>query len=221
MYPVTGIYIGTGPRGALVLVLCSVLWYSELMFDVLAPVRAVLRSGTGDELAPAPAPALAPEQGSAQPWTLHKGALSLVQVLRETGEVPLALEASQVPRTTAYRWKREDKEFDAAWEEARSYHTSSVLVRECIRRATVGDLVLRKHRDGTTTEEWRKSDLLLMFIIKARDPTYRDSFKVEHEITGPALLVGPRPHKGTSELEPAAPALPAPSNGDGGEGVGS
>ncbi len=122
----------------------------------------------------------------------------------------MAIATAGVPHTTAYRWRRTDPEFAAAWDAAKGWHTEHVLVAEAIRRATVGDEIVTVTRDGARRTERRKSDLLLMFLIKQRDPSYRDAYKVE--VTGDAvpLLVGPR-----AVLPPPAPeerpALPPPT----------
>jgi hypothetical protein len=183
-------------------VLRAVLYSVPMIYDVLAPVRAVLRSGGQDDGPGAPA----------LDWHRHKGARALVEGLRAGGSVALALDAAQVSRSNAYRWRRADAEFAAAWDAARDWHTEHVLVAEAVRRATVGDEIVTVTRDGARRTERRKSDLLLMFLIKQRDPSYRDAYKVEVSGDAVPLLVGPR----VVTLGPPLPgaeraALPAPA----------
>jgi hypothetical protein len=173
-----------------------------MSYDVLAPVRAVLRSAGQDDSAGAPAP----------DWHRHKGARALVEALRASGSVALALAGAGLTRSTAYRWRRESAEFAAAWDGARDWHTEHVLVAEAVRRATVGDEIVTVTRDGARRTERRKSDLLLMFLIKERSPSYRDSYRVEVSGDAVPLLVGPRAALGPAPGTGApAPALPAPA----------
>jgi hypothetical protein len=121
--------------------------------------------------------------------------------LRLTGCVSEALTAAGVSRTWAYKARRTRRAFAAAWEDALAEATDR-LVREARRRAYEGadEPVIYKGElrgvwvdaDGRVVSAEtpgarlipltvkKYSDVLLMFLIKARRPEYRENFKVEH-----------------------------------------
>ena len=75
------------------------------------------------------------------------------------------------------------------------------MVREAWRRAAEGVRHTWTDKNGQLHTEYKFSDNLLMFLIKARRPQqYRDNATIKHEFEGPTLVVGPR----------TAPALPEP-----------
>lgn len=77
--------------------------------------------------------------------------------------VTAAAEAAGIDRKTAYRWRDAEPDFAAGWEDALEDGTDR-LEDEALRRAFAG------------------SDLLLIFLLKARRPRkYCDRHRVEHE----------------------------------------
>lgn len=67
-------------------------------------------------------------------------------------------------RSTAYDLRKTDKAFAEAWDDAYEAGTDT-LRAEVRKRAMAKD---------------KPSDILLMFELKRRDPSYRESFKHEH-----------------------------------------
>lgn len=142
-----------------------------------------------------------------------KGARQFLDALTEFGIVALAVKAAPFSRATAYRYRAQDEQFRAEWDAAVDESTDT-LVREAWRHAAEGVKHTWTDKNGKPHTEYKFSDNLLMFLIKSRRPSeYRDSYKVEHEFTGPALLVGPRSGSASPSV---VPALPAPANGAGG-----
>lgn len=109
---------------------------------------------------------------------------AFLDALRQCGTVKEACEATGVSRDTVSRWKKDDKEFVVAYDDANDDFTES-LEKVAFERA----------KD--------KSDLLLMFTLKKREPAYRDNFKMEHTGEVSIKLV-----RYDEPAKPAAPALP-------------
>lgn len=90
--------------------------------------------------------------------------------LRAGRTVSEAAKATGTHRRTFYDWRDQDPEFRQAWEDA---ITESVEVLEAE--------VRRRALDKTD----KSSHLLLMFLLKKHDPTYRENYKrevtVKHE----------------------------------------
>src|SRR3954451_4881344 len=64
---------------------------------------------------------------------------NFLQLLGETANVVRSCEGANLPRRTAYDWRRDDPEFAAAWDEAVELGTNA-LEDEAIRRAHEGVL---------------------------------------------------------------------------------
>lgn len=80
--------------------------------------------------------------------------LSVTQACKESG----------IPRRNAYYWRAEDIEFKDAWEEAQAASLET----------------LEDHlRQRATDPSDKASHLLLMFLLKKLDPTYRENYKSE------------------------------------------
>lgn len=89
---------------------------------------------------------------------------SFLLTLRECGNITAACRAAGISRDTAYRWREQDPEFDKWWDAALDASTDH-LEEVAYKRA----------------EE--QSDLLLMFLLKARRPAlYRE--QVQHTVAG-------------------------------------
>jgi|ETNmetMinimDraft_4_1059912.scaffolds.fasta_scaffold09265_1 hypothetical protein len=88
-----------------------------------------------------------------------------LKALADTGLVNSACEIAGIDKKTAYNWRNSDEDFAAAWAEAIDKSTS-LLEDEATRRAM------------------DKSDNLLMFMLKSRDPKYRDRSTQDVNIKG-------------------------------------
>lgn len=101
-----------------------------------------------------------------------------LESLAESGNVYSACERARLPRRTAYEWKKADDDFSKAWDQCIEEGIEG-LIDEANRRAYVGTLrpVYQKgHKVGEIREY---SDQLLMFLIKAKRPEYRDRAAVD------------------------------------------
>lgn len=88
--------------------------------------------------------------------------------------VATAADAVKMSRSGAYRQREVDPEFAAAWGEA--YETSTELLEaEALQRAMGRDEVVGVDKDGQPIFIKKYSDLLLIFLLKARRPeAYRE-----------------------------------------------
>ena len=103
-----------------------------------------------------------------------------LDALAETASVVSACDISNVPRRTAYDWRKADASFAEAWDSALDVGTDA-LEDEAVRRAYSGwnEPV---HYQGVQTSTIRKySDTLLIFLLKGRRP---EKYKERQEVTG-------------------------------------
>ena len=102
----------------------------------------------------------------------------LLAALSEGASITKAAELSGIGRRTVYDWRAQDPEFSAAFEDAYQRGVA-VLEDEAFRRAHDG--VQRPvYYKGAIVDHVREfSDSLLMFLLKARDPRFRDKTQVE------------------------------------------
>jgi hypothetical protein len=99
---------------------------------------------------------------------------------RQHGNVYRATEDAHVPRSDIYYWREIDAAFAAEFAEAEKEAVEH-LEAEAHRRAVEG-VEEPVFQGGKEVGRIRKfSDTLLIFILKARDPKYRD----RQEISGP------------------------------------
>jgi hypothetical protein len=95
--------------------------------------------------------------------------------LAESGVVAAALTASGGSRTTVYRWRADDPEFAARWDEALDIAVE-VCEGELHRRSVVGVVEPVFYQGAECGSIRRYSDNLLMFRLKALRPEkYRDA----------------------------------------------
>jgi hypothetical protein len=87
----------------------------------------------------------------------------VLDILREGGTIKEACDAVHMSRSTLHEWRTDDPEFAAEVEAAIEDGT---------------DVLAGIARDRAK----EKSDLLLMFILKKRDPSYRDNHQVQVEV---------------------------------------
>lgn len=86
---------------------------------------------------------------------------AFLDAYRRTGTIKAACELTQLTRSRVAIWRKDDPEF------ALAFDTAVVEYTEHLER-----IVHQRAED--------KSDILLMFALKKRDPSYRENFKMEH-----------------------------------------
>jgi len=101
-----------------------------------------------------------------------------IEVYSELGHIGKAAEACGIPRRTLYGWRTQDKTFAKAWADA-EYASTAVLEDEAQRRAIEGTEkpVYQGGKLVGTVREY--SDTLLIFLLKGKNPKYRDNHRVE------------------------------------------
>ncbi|OZI24052.1 terminase [Bordetella genomosp. 9] len=101
--------------------------------------------------------------------------------LAETGNVTRSAAAIGASRSTVYEWRESDDVFAKEWEKAMRIATLG-LEDEARRRAEEGvdEPVFYQGINCGTVRKY--SDTLLIFLLKARDPKYRE--KTAMELTG-------------------------------------
>jgi hypothetical protein len=111
--------------------------------------------------------------------TTKKHMDAFLEALIETGgNVKAACTLVGLPRRTIYDLKRTDEEFAARYAKAHEMAVDS-LIDEARRRGHTGVEEPVFYQGGVAGYITKYSDPLLMFIIKAHRPEYRDSHKVE------------------------------------------
>ncbi|MGC8517924.1 MAG: terminase [Steroidobacteraceae bacterium] len=123
--------------------------------------------------------------------TRHHGSRSITEEATQvflmtyarTGSVTQAAQVSGVARSTWFEARKQSKELAAAWKEAHDIHKES-LVDEAVRRAKDGwdEPVFYQGAQCGTVRKF--SDNLLMFLIKQRDPSYRDHSTINLNASG-------------------------------------
>jgi hypothetical protein len=113
-----------------------------------------------------------PRPHSAGDW-----APDFIRALMEGASIRHATRVAGVDITMPYKRRAEDEEFRAAWNRAAEIGTE-LLEQEAQRRAYHGTLkpVFQRGVQVGLVREY--SDVLLMFLLKKRDPSYRDSSSV-------------------------------------------
>lgn len=104
--------------------------------------------------------------------------IAFLAVLADTCNVTKAAAAIGVSRQALYNRREVDKDFAAAWSAAEKLGVEA-MKDETKRRAFDGVLEPVFYQGVECGEIRKYSDTLAMFLIKAHDPTYRDSSKVE------------------------------------------
>lgn len=114
-----------------------------------------------------------------------------LKAYEEAGTISTACRVTQTPRSTVYYWRDHDKEFADKLEEV-GKAANELLIGEARRRAYQG--VLRKKFekgqpliDPATGEQYMEreySDTLMMFLIKAHNPEYRDKQQIDLNASG-------------------------------------
>lgn len=138
---------------------------------------------------------------SRQAETQKKAQERFLEGLRGGKSVSGAAKYAGASRASVYRWREDDTEFAAAWDDA--YNTGTdVLEEEATRRATIGVPRMKFYKgqpimvtgtDGVERPyiENEMSDTLLMQQLNARRPEkYRTNHKVEHT-GGMKIVIAP------------------------------
>ena len=124
-----------------------------------------------------------------------------LQTYRAVGCITQAAQAAKVDPSAHYKWLQGDPEYREAFDAAEKAATD-LLIAEARRRALEGDSEPALYQGALCYERLsngkkrqivikRRSDVLLMFLIKgARPEIYRDSFKGEIKHSG-AISSGP------------------------------
>jgi hypothetical protein len=121
---------------------------------------------------------------------------AFIDALRSTGNVRAACEAVGISRQAAYRWRRENTEFAAAWEQA--IEDATDYLEEVARQRAL-----------------ETSDTLMIFLLKAHRPDkFRDTHRIEFKhlsddelVSRAKSLVGGIIAEGLGEADDL-PALP-------------
>jgi hypothetical protein len=117
--------------------------------------------------------------------TEHRKKRAMLAALARTGVVVEACRAAKVGRTSHYAWLKEDPQYAAAVEDAME-QAADLLEAEARLRATEGveePIIGRvgKDQDGVITTVRKKSDTLLIFLLKGRRPeVFRERAEVRH-----------------------------------------
>ena len=106
-----------------------------------------------------------------------------LQVLRETGNVSEAARCAGVARTTPYAWRDEDESYARSWADAEAEATDA-LEAEARRRAKDGWLEPVFYQGEQCGEVRKYSDTMLSLLLKAHSPKFRDSVKIDANVTG-------------------------------------
>ena len=103
---------------------------------------------------------------------------TFIALLAEGFTVTHAAEQIGLSRRAAYNHRESDPAFAEAWDEAYAASTE-LLEAEAFQRAMGRDEVVGVGKDGQPVVVKKYSDLLLIFLLKARRPaTYRDRVDV-------------------------------------------
>lgn len=129
---------------------------------------------------PAPTPAPAEQQAITLEggWTKSVKLRTFVKALGHHGNVSKALHAAQASRAWIYEKRERDIEFADAFERARRCGLE-VLKDEAHRRAYEGVREPVFYQGEVVAHVQKYSDILLMFLIKQADPSYRERGTLE------------------------------------------
>jgi hypothetical protein len=107
-----------------------------------------------------------------------------LEIFGKQGNITVAAEATGIHRNTVYAWQEHDDEFAAEFRLAEQRATE-VLEAEAWRRAVDGDEsetpIYHRGRLIGHVLETKRSDTLLIFLLKARAPEkYRERVQLQH-----------------------------------------
>lgn len=109
--------------------------------------------------------------------------LAFLVAYEATGGSILAVQtATRISTANHYRWMREDPIYAEVFAQQHEKSTQ-ILISEAIARATQGSAEPIMYQgkqvmdaDGNPMYKYYKSDSLLMFLLKHRDPSFKDNF---------------------------------------------
>lgn len=134
---------------------------------------------------------------------------AFLSVLAGTANVTAAAAAIGVSRQALYNRREVDSEFAAAWSTAEKLGVEG-MKDEVNRRAFIGVDEPVFYQGGECGAIRKYSDTLAMFLIKARDPAYRDSSKVE--LSGQLSVANMTEDEIRAELAALSSFAPEPSD---------
>ena len=123
---------------------------------------------------------------------------TFIKVLRNTGNVSLAARAIGMHRRYMYDLKDADPEFALEWDDA-VQEATDVLIEEARRRAARGVLEPVYYQGMVVGHIRKYSDVLLMFLIKARRKEYATERR-EHSGLDGKPMESKVTHDGSPEL---------------------
>jgi len=91
-----------------------------------------------------------------------------LEALAAGGTVALAVKAADMSRAAAYDLRNKAPDFDAAWNDA--FETGTDLLEQEAERRALGWAETRYAANGEAYEIFKCSDVLLIFMLKARRP---------------------------------------------------
>lgn len=98
--------------------------------------------------------------------------------LAETAQVSKACKAVGIARQTAYEWRDNDPDFAEAWDKAKAIGMTA-LEDEAARRAYAGVATPVFHNGVECGTVQKYSDTLMIFLLKAHDPKYREQQRLD------------------------------------------
>lgn len=115
----------------------------------------------------------------------HPKKSAFLAAFRECGNIRQAALASGVDRTSYYVWCERDEHFAFAAEQAK-VEAKEALEQEARRRAMDGvrqeTPIFYKGERVATVVKTEYSDILLMFLLKKLDPSYRERFDINQTV---------------------------------------
>lgn len=116
----------------------------------------------------------APEDCEPEDIKNRKKRAVLQAILYTGGNLSKAIEVTGVARASHYKWMKHDPVYTAVYD--KQYRRSiTILETEAIRRAIDGVAEDVYHNGMVVGSKMKYSDNLLMFLMKQRDPSYRDN----------------------------------------------
>lgn len=115
--------------------------------------------------------------------------LRFLESLAETGRIELSAVVAGVNSKTIRQYRAEEEDFAEAMQMAKEMFCGK-LHEEAVRRAVDGVERERFNKDGDlVSTEITYSDRLMEILLKRHIPQFRESFKLEANVTGGVLVV--------------------------------
>jgi hypothetical protein len=104
---------------------------------------------------------------------------AFLDALESSGNVTISARRAGVSRTAAYKARRGEAEFRAGWDEALEVALDD-MEAEARRRGVEGWTEPVFYQGKVCGHIRKYSDALIMFLLKAYRPEFRDNYRVEH-----------------------------------------